>query len=98
VDLAVLAAGAESAAHWENSTWIWVDADVEAANAVAGVDAGADAEGYYASASESCSVIEVVVDKSLRNGRRPMIVVWQRGRVIAFELELRLPLAQPLHP
>jgi hypothetical protein len=99
VDLVVLAAGVESAAHWENSTWIWVDADVDAANAVvAGVDAGADAEGDYASASESCSVIVVVVDKSLRNGRRPMIVVWQRGRVVAFELELRLPLAQPLHP
>lgn len=75
MDLAALAADVESAAHWENWTWIWVDVDVDAANAVAGVDVDADAEGDCASASESCSVIEVVVDKSLRNGRRPMIVV-----------------------
>jgi hypothetical protein len=98
VDLVALAAGVESAARWENSTWIWVDVDVDAATAVAGVDADAGAEWDYASESESCSVIEVVADKSLQNGRRPLIVVWQRGRVIAFELELRLPLGQPLHP
>jgi hypothetical protein len=73
MNLVALAADVESAAHWENWTWIWIDVDVDAANAVAGVDA--DAEGDYAFASESCSVIEVVVDKSLRNGRRPMIVV-----------------------